>query len=101
MKTITIQNFGELGVGTFLLIYENEVPVDSGVILEIEKGKKNTLTFKSASKKDEPKLLLGTDKDTDIWFPVFEDLDHELCFSRRGPFYKLVESQRRIPLRLS
>ena len=100
MKAITIQNFGELGVGTFLLIYENEVPVDSGEILEI-KGSRNTLTFKSASKKGEPELLLGTDKDLEIWFPVFEDLDHELCFSRNGPFYKLVESQRRIPLRLS
>lgn len=100
MKTITIHNFSELEVGTFIVIYENETPVDSGVILEI-KGSGNTLSFKSASKKGEPELLLGTDKDLDIWFPLFEDLDRELCFSKNGPFYKLVESKRRIPLHLS
>jgi len=100
METIiTIANLSDVERGAFIIIYEDEKPIDSGIILEIRKSQ-NVILFESASKKEQAILSFISSNDYNVWFPAFEGPNHKLCYSRRGSCYSLRETDRRIPLRL-
>lgn len=94
-KEVIAANIESLERGTFIIMYEEDSPVDSGIILDVNRFEK---VIEFLSNKQECTLSLIGDPESNIWHISHEDLDGRPCFSQRGSAYTIRENDRRIPL---
>lgn len=99
-RIITITDIPD-SKGTFVIIYEGEKAIDSGIITETQESQ-GLIVFKSASKKEEEPMSLIWNSNYEGWSPAFEGpMTGQMVFSQRGACYNLRENERRIPIALS
>lgn len=100
-RNLTAADLPDLEIGTYVIIYEDQKPVDSGIVMGANSFL-NTLdlriTSNPAHNPSKPALTFVFKTEVDAWFLRFEGLANQQCHNPQGPSYILKETDRRIPL---
>jgi hypothetical protein len=94
-RNLTAVDLPDLEIGTYVIIYEGEKPLDSGIVMGANSFL-NTVDLKSTSDQSTSTFVFKTE--IDAWFLRFEGLANQQCYNPKGPSYFLKETDRRIPI---